>query len=140
MPGLDYRRQGYEWRIKLVAADEFDCIDTWLYATLTADSTLMGLITGIYEAADVPEKHTYPFVSYWFMAAEEDQHTFGDDEPIANMIYVIEVWDQATSYESIGTVNKRLRTLLPAANVTTADGTIISCKRRRPWRQGLEEE
>lgn len=117
---------------------ELDTIDEWVYATLLANTTLVGMLG---DKADAPEgpglfadtirdNTTYPYV-LWKMMSEADSLTSYGDTILVVADYNIQVVDRAETYDAIKPINKLVYTDLHQQSGTATDGVVRKCIRLR---------
>lgn len=116
-------------------------VDTWIYSTLKADSTLTALIGGsttprIYNPL-APQETTpvYPMVLIQMQSAV-DMMGVGPYRIWSDMLYLVRGVHETTSYGgNLLTIAERIDTVLhAAASATNAYGIVWNCVREQPFR------
>lgn len=105
--------------------------ETWIYATLAADTGAGGvatLATGGIHAGVAPQGSTSPFVVYNRQGGA-DVMGLGAQRIMAGMLYQIKAVASGGSKAAAKAIANRIDTLLHAASGTTASGRILSCVR-----------
>lgn len=100
-------------------------IQTAIYTRLTGDATLMGLVTGVFDA--VPQEQTLPYVTIGQFEGE-DWSTFAKlGEAYAVNLHV---WnDSAKGQKTVQAIQSRVDTLLNRAALTVTGYVAVSCIR-----------
>lgn len=107
-------------------------IDSWLYSTLHGDTTLHGLVTGIF--ADVaPANQAYPFLIFALQEAG-DVLSINGVRIMTQATYQVRVVTDSESYGAIKSAVERADTLLHRVSGSVAGGVVISCVREAPLR------
>lgn len=115
------------------AGQELMAVAEWLYARLTADATLGGLVGTRVYADLAPESAAFPMVVFQFQTGE-DVDAAGGIRVLANTEWLIRGIDMTPSYRgALGSVAARVDSLLHAASGTATSGTVIACVRTRPF-------
>lgn len=113
--------------------------ETWLYSTLTADTSAGGVnhaTTGangrIYSYLAPASATTYPQVIYNMMSGT-DVMGVGAARVMSSLMYQVKVIGKGTApnFGFIKAIADRIDTLLHAAAGTTADGRVLSCVREQ---------
>ena len=108
--------------------------DTWIYATLAADATLAGVVSGVYSEIALADV-TYPLVLFAEHRAESDLMTHGAYRVWSTMYYVVRGIDEANTFTGdLATIEGRIDAVLHAGSGTTAAGTVWECVRTMPFR------
>lgn len=106
--------------------------DAWLYAKLTGDATLTGLVSGRIYGHIAPQDATYPLVLFALQTADDVQ-TLGPNRIMSNMLYVVRGIAEVASFgASLTTIADRIDTVLQAASGTVAAGRVLACVREAP--------
>lgn len=111
--------------------------DDWLYATLSGDSTLAGLVGDRIYPAVAPPATAYPLVTFDLASAPVIQ-TADARVLWVRAKYLIKVWSTGTSFEAGRAIWERINALLHRASGTTAAGTVIAATRAEELR-GTDE-
>lgn len=121
-------------------ANHIQVAKTWLYSTLTNDSTLTGasLLNGsrIY-ADDAPQNATYPLIVYKFVTGRYSPLRRVNSRILSeSMIFQITVWTKDT-VTNLHEINNRVQTLLdaqpdPLSGGVVTGGQVIACTRETP--------
>lgn len=124
-----------------MAGAEDSGVAQWLYATLSADSTLTGLLGGVAAIYDTvaPESAVPPYIVF-------SLHSSTDSLGVAaTRIFVRGVWlvkavDQSDSFVSVSAIYQRLDALLQKQSGTATNGThVYSCSRQSSFRLASAE-
>lgn len=109
--------------------------DSWLYAVLAGDSTLVGLATGGVYAYNNPNRTpVFPYVLFQLQAPGMDVRGVGPVRIMAPMVYLVRGIVEANSFGgNLKTIADRIDTLLQAASGTAAGGSVLSCVREQPF-------
>lgn len=110
--------------------------DRWLYATLTGDVTLMGLVTGVY-TWPVPPTALLPYVLYQEQTATDVQ-PLGGSRIMVNGLWLVRVVADAYNWTSMEPIANRIDVLLQGKGGSVAQGNVWACVRERPFRM-IEE-
>jgi hypothetical protein len=126
------------WSADWHSVSELSAIDTFIYATLKADSTLTALIGGattprIY-ADMAPQGTPLPYIVFSNQSAV-DLMGVGPGRVWTNALMWIRAIAETTSYGgTIGTLAERIDVVLQAASGSNSAGYIWACVRERPMR------
>jgi len=102
----------------------------WIYDTLSADSTLTGLVsTRIYDGL-APQGAAFPFVVFNHQGGS-DLRGVGSERVFNNSLYQVKAVTKGGSFSSGATIADRIDALLQAASGTTSDGVILGCVREQ---------
>lgn len=112
--------------LEAASADEF------VYSTLHGDSTLMGLVGGIWNT-QADQGATYPLVVYQFQSGT-DLMVVDAVRIWTNMMYLVKVIGQTADYAALNPALARIDTLLHRTSGAVADGTIWACVRETAFR------
>lgn len=113
---------------------EITTVDAWLYATLSADATLTGLVgTRIY-LDQAPEGASFPFVVFQLQAAERDLVVIGGGRVWSSGLWLVRGVDKATSFTTLKSIEARIDALLHAKSGSVTGGTVYECVREEPFR------
>lgn len=117
-------------------SDELAVLDTWLYATLSADATMKTLIGNparVYDAL-APKTATYPLLIYQLQAGT-DVRVVGGTRIMLNALYVVKAGckDKA-SFADARAIAARADALLHGARGTAASGHVLGCVREEPFK------
>jgi hypothetical protein len=107
--------------------------ETWLYSKLSADATLLGLVSTRIYGYVAPPQTTYPLVIYQYQAG----HDVGGVSAVRIMsqeVYVVKAVGRDTSFSTLKPIAKRIDELLHRASGSTADGQVLACVREQPFR------
>jgi hypothetical protein len=91
-------------------------VQTALYATLTGDGTLMGLITGVHDGR-APEDVLYPYVVIGEAIETPDN---SHDRFGRQTVHTLHVWDQYSGFKSVLQIGARVNALLDHQPLTIA--------------------
>lgn len=106
--------------------------DTFVYARLTAAPALLS--SRVY-AAEAPEGATLPYVVFSLMGGFDDLAEVGAVRVWANLLYLVKVIGQGTSYAALEpTVNAIDARLHRASGPVGATAYVDSCVREQPFR------
>jgi hypothetical protein len=110
-----------------MSINESTLADTWLYATLHGDATLMALITGVY--ADIaPLNATFPHVVFALQDAPEIQSINGTTILVAGT-YLVKIVGEGPSYTALDPAYSRVHALLHRQHSSSASGYVYGCAR-----------
>lgn len=127
---LVFVHKGAEWRIQAVGSDEMAVAEAWLGTLLNASTELTEELGFSVYSGRAIEDATVPFITYFFVAAEDDTHT-GRNTRQANLIYQVEAVDLIPlngEYPKVNAAVALLNDLLPVSET----GNVIACQRKRP--------
>jgi hypothetical protein len=116
----------------MAAGTEADACEQLLYSTLTGDSTLNGLVNGVFMGI-APQPTTYPFVVMQEMSGI-DLMTVDSARIWTNFLYLVKVVGQTASYADLRTAVARMDVLLHRLSGTVSNGTIWACVRQQVFR------
>lgn len=117
----------------------------WVYSTLAGDATLAGYLGGlvaprIFDGV-APLGTITPWVTYQMLSSVDTDSVGGQGRVMSNMLWMILVAGEGTSYQVLDAPKARMDVLLHGArNVTNASGTVLACRRVQPIRQMFVEE
>lgn len=97
---------------------------------LVADTTLMALITGVYNDV-APDSAAYPFAMLAYQDGA-DELGVGGTFLVSGMSFVVQVVDDDASYAPLETAVERIRVLLHGATGTAGNGAVYECLRSGP--------
>lgn len=100
--------------------------DRWIYATLSGDATLTGLVGSRIYADIAPSDSTFPAVVYNLMGMNPVQ-VVGMTTIARECIYQVKVIHDSGSYATCETIIERIRTLLQGAVGSATGGAIVQC-------------
>lgn len=115
-------------------------IDTYIYATLAADATLVGMLGSDplgggtdpeINVDTIPTTEVYPYV-YAQLQSAADTLTVDGTIVLVRADYIIRAVDRAESYQAIAPIAARIFELLHQSSGATPDGQILKCIRQRP--------
>lgn len=108
--------------------------DKWLYATLTGDTTLMALVTGVY-TWPVPQDTALPYVLFQEQSAR-DMQGMGPMRIWSTGTWLVRIVAETRSWGgALETAANRLDVLLQAQSGTvTGGGRVFVCVREQPFR------
>ena len=116
----------------MTAVHEIGLSMSWLYSTLSSDSTLAGLAGGgIWRAMAPPTVTTYPLIVFSFQAGT-DLTTINGYRIWSNHLFQIRAVGPASSTAAIVNAASRVDVLLGRASGTPTGGIIYSCIRESP--------
>ncbi|MDE3061210.1 MAG: DUF3168 domain-containing protein [Pseudomonadota bacterium] len=94
-----------------------------VYTALTGDSTLMALITGVYDRP--PEGTVFPYVTLGESVGADwsNAGTVGMEH-----VFSVRVWSRQGGRKEAATIMERLHTLLHEANLTVTGQTLVMMK------------
>ena len=92
-------------------------VDTWIYSTLTGDSTLMGLVTGVWSMKAIPET-TAPFIVFAQDPAVRPTRSLDDTLAMLEMRYRITIVGEGGNTTAIQPIMDRVQTLLDKKTVS----------------------
>lgn len=103
----------------------------WIYATLSADATLTGLVsTRIYDGL-APQGGALPYVVYNHMGGA-DLLGIGAIRVFANGLYQVKAVCKGNSYAPAKAIADQVDELLHGASGATTDGVVLACVREQP--------
>lgn len=106
--------------------------DAWLYSKLSGDATLTGLVGGRIYGHIAPQEASYPLVLFALQTADDVQ-TLGPHRIMSNMLYVVRVVGEASSFGApLSSVADRIDAVLQAASGTAGAGRVLACVRENP--------
>lgn len=117
---------------------EVNAADTWIYATLAADSTLLTTLGGTAVnklfADQVRETATDPYVLFGLLSGV-DYRIVGPSRVWTNMLWVIRGVMEADGFHGdLQTIADRIDAVLHAGSGSNGDGTVYACVRESPFR------
>ena len=80
-----------------------------LYTKLTGDVTFMGLVTGVFDMAALPENQTFPYVTLADVTEVQDDTL---DYRTYDGSYLLHIWTQARGFKQAQTILARMNILL----------------------------
>ncbi len=95
--------------------------DKWLYATLSADATLIPLIAGRVYDGIAPSGTTLPYVVFNYQGGY-DVRGNGPIRVMVSGVYLVKAVGQGSSFASLWPIVSRIDTLLHAQHGANADG------------------
>lgn len=114
----------------MAVLNELPGVEQWLYATLSADPTLQGLIGNparIYNA-QAPTNTVYPMVVFQ-MLASPDVLAVGGNRVMTRSVYVVKAVDRSGSFATCKAIAKQIEALIGNKTGSTTDTSILSCVR-----------
>lgn len=112
---------------------EIVAAEKWLYDTLAADSTLVGLVSGIYSGM-APEGVAFPLALFAQHRPLPDLTAVGATRIWASIHYVVRGVAETASYGGdLETIADRIDAVLHAGSGSTAQGTVYECVRVMPF-------
>jgi len=98
-------------------------LQTTIYATLTADSTLSALVENIYD--DVPERSTYPYV----VIGDDTVNNNGTKTVDGNEhTLTLHAWAQSRGRKTVKEIMERTYELLHNANLTVTGANLVNLR------------
>lgn len=88
-----------------------------MYSKLTGDTTLMALVTGVFDYGAVPQNQAYPFVSIG-NGTETPDNAFGTRGYDATI--QLDIWDSSNGFKACYAILARMNTLLDQQALTLA--------------------
>lgn len=118
--------------------NEVVAVDRWLYATLTGDATLGGIIGTKAFAEIVPPDQggnaiAPPYVLWTLPGAADDYQTVEGHRIWADMVYAVRLVMAAESYVDLEAGAARIDTVLHRASGSNVSGVIVACVRQAPF-------
>ena len=109
--------------------------DSWLYAVLSGDATLAGLVAARIYAHNNPNRTpVFPYVLFQLQGNGADVRGVGPTRIMAPMVYLVRGIGEGNSFGgNLTTIADRIDTLLQAASGTAAGGVVLSCVREQPF-------
>ncbi len=98
-----------------------DIVQTAIYAKLTSDTTFMGLVTGVFDWADVPENQPFPYVTLGDITELQDDTM---SSRVYDGVYTPHIWTQSTGMKRAKTILARMNQLLHKQPLTLTFGQI----------------
>lgn len=111
----------------LVAAERF------LYGTLTADATLIGIVGNRVYGHVVPPSATRPYVFYTLVDPGEDASEVSAIRIWSNMIYTVRLVNKTESYASLEAGSSAITAALHRASGSNISGVIVGCIKEAPF-------
>lgn len=103
-----------------------------LYATLTGDAPLMGLVTGVY-VDSVPPQTPFPYI-YITGLAFDDIAYVGERTVYSSGVYACRVVGEVGGYGALVAAATRMHELLQRQSGSTEAGVVFAIYRERPFR------
>nr|MBA2678281.1 DUF3168 domain-containing protein [Ktedonobacteraceae bacterium] len=97
-------------------------IQAAIYSKLTGDSTLTGLISGIYDIGAVPEAQAYPYVTLGD-TTEVPDHAFGRRGYEDTL--TLHIWSNAPGFKQCQAILAQLNRLLDQKSLTLSNHTHV---------------
>ena len=111
---------------------ELGLIDTWLYATLVANSAVKGLVSArIYDAL-APQGTALPYVVFQLQAAPIDTVVIGGMRIATNALYTVRGVAEGAGFADASSIAAAIDGALHGVRATVAAGVVLSCHRERP--------
>lgn len=111
---------------------ELVAADTFIYARLTAAPAL--LVSRVY-AAEAPQGAPLPYVIYSLMGGSDDLTEVGAHRVWSNVLYLVKVVGQGTSYSALdATVNEIDTRLHRSSGPVSTTAYVDACVREQPFR------
>lgn len=108
-------------------------IRSWLYQTITGDTTLAGLIGTRFYHGVAPAGTQYPFVVAQMLSGGNDLLGVGGIRIWAAPLFIIKAVCKGSSTGPVEPVANRIDAVLHAASGTVTNGVIWECVRERPF-------
>lgn len=99
-------------------------IQTALYSRLTGDATLMGLITGVFDA--VPDAQAFPYLTLGEFEGSE-WSTFGTLGQ--TYLFTLHTWSQSKGTKAAQAIQSRVDTLLHRVTLSLSGAACVTCVR-----------
>ncbi len=116
-----------------MAGETVDLVEPWLYATLSGDATLLGLIGGLTHLSGTLsiEELPLPYVTMAFVSARDIQGNAGSIIAVES-IYQVKAVDATASWDDVIPIASRITTLLhrPGQVVTLTGGSLTIVRER----------
>jgi hypothetical protein len=109
--------------------------DQWLYTQLTTDSVLAAALDGrVY--IDIAGCDTYPLAVLQQYAMTTQIGNLSNDKVMDSEFWQITVWDNRPSYDRIGSVADRIRSVLHKASGAGVLGAVYQGSQRQAEQEG----
>ncbi len=115
----------------MAAASAVGLAEEWLYATLSGDTTLAGLVGSQIYAGEAPESASYPLIVFQlYSSLDADGSGFAYYLTVNQ--YLVTAADRVGSIAGLDTIARRIFELLHGqANVVLTNGAMLACQRER---------
>ena len=114
-------------------SNEVVAAERWLYATLTGDATLAGIVGTRVYGYIVPAGVPTPFVLWTMPGAGNDRNTLNGVRIWADMLYAVRLVDEVEDYIPLEAGAAAIDAALHRASGSNVSGTIVSCVREAPF-------
>lgn len=113
----------------------------WLYETLTADSSLMGMVPGGVWRGTAPPGTSYPFISFHLQAPGLDTKSVSGRRILSNGLWMLRATGvEGDSDQDLDAIAARMDTVLDRAGGTAGTGRVYMATREQPWDRPYDDE
>lgn len=105
----------------------------WLYAVLTADATIAGLVGTKVIGEVVPTDVNPPYIYYTLTAPEPNLQTLEANTIWSSLLYTVRMVDRAESYNNLETGAAAIVDALNRASGSNASGVILASVYVQPF-------
>ena len=117
---------------------ELGAIDTWLYATLSADATLVGLVAGRVYDSVAPQGAVLPCIVFQHQGAH-DVRGNGPGRIMASTVYLVKAIGQGSSFTALEAIANRVDVLLQGQSGSNTKGQCWAV-REQPFKLAETDE
>lgn len=103
----------------------------WLYSVLAGDAMLNGYVSGRVYRRLAPEGAAMPYVVFQFQSGHDVQAA-GPYRVMSQLVCVVKIVGQASTYPTLKAIVDRVDALLQAASGMATDGRVLACMRETP--------
>lgn len=124
-----------------MSGHELDLVAGWLYATLSGDATITGLVgTDVHEDI-APDDAGDPHIVFTCLAPNDVRTGAGAYQIMTTGLWLVRAAVEGESYRGdIATLAARIDVLLDRKAATVTGGAVLSCVRERPHRMAERDE
>lgn len=114
---------------------ELEVAEKWLYASLTGDVELVGLLGGDAKrihSAGAPYGAVFPAVIYQFQGGA-DVRTADVRRVMGSLLYLVKAVGQGASFAPVNPLAARIDRVLDRRRGAGGDGLVLGCTREQPF-------
>ncbi len=107
--------------------------ERWLYATLTGDATLAGIVGNRVYGHVVPGGATVPYVFYSFQGAPDDTTTINAETIWSELVYAVRMVSKVESFTTVEAGAAAIHGAIHRERGSNISGDILACVQERPF-------